>query len=73
MAAQNSTSPTPSASGLPISRWMIRASSSARSVCNCAIRRTTAARSATGSADQPAWAAATSSTARRTSSSVAVG
>ena len=64
---------TASASGLPISRTMIAPSSCARSMCNCPMRRTTAARSAMDPAAHASWEAAAASTAVRIWESVAVG
>ena len=74
MAAENSTSSTHSAVGLPISRSMMAASSSVRSENSSEARFMSAARSATLVVrDQLLYADDTASRARETSDASAVG
>src|SRR6266542_2501204 len=72
-ATQVPTSPRASAMGFPICRVMSRATSSRRAVSASPKRRTSAARSVTGTRAQARWAAAARSTAAIASASVASG
>ena len=71
---QKSTSPSACSTGFPISRTMISASSSRRSVCSSPTRRTSAARSSVVVArDHSRWARSAAAIASASAASLMVG